>query len=74
MPRYFFNIYDHQRDIDAEGVELAGPEAATTAAVVFAGDLLSDTPALLADDRKLRIEVRDASGQVLATVIIALEC
>ena len=73
MPRYFFNIYDHVRECDEDGVELDGPAEARTEAVTFAGDFLSEHPELLDDNHKLKIEVRDEAGKVVVAVVIATE-
>lgn len=72
MPRYFFNIYDHTREQDDEGVELSGPAEARVQAVIFAGDFLSDNPTLL-EGADLAIEVRNEANAILLTVRMTSE-
>lgn len=73
MPRYFFNLDDHHREEDLEGTELAGPEAARIAAVVYAGECLRDNPAMLWDGSRFRVEVRDQARSLLLRVSVEAE-
>lgn len=70
MPRYFFNLDDHLREIDREGTMLSGPEEARVQAVMFAADYLSDNPRLVWDGRPFRVDVQDEAGTTLLNVVI----
>jgi hypothetical protein len=69
MARYFFNTRDGGIDRDDHGQELASPNEARTAAVRFAGEVLRDDPSLVWQGRDFRVEVTDAEGLVLFTLI-----
>ena len=73
MPLYFFNLYDHVRDIDNDGIDLAGPDSARIQGVIFAGDYLSDHPELVWDGKPMVVEVRDDAGQILINVTVRAE-
>lgn len=73
MPRYYFNVENRHPERDEEGVELAGPDAARGAAVVFAGEYLRDTPEAIDEGGRLVVEVRDQEGVVLLTVTTEAE-
>ena len=73
MPRYFFNLENRHSETDEEGVELAGPDAARGAAVVFAGECLRDMPGLVDEGGRLTVEVRDSTGLILLTVTAEAE-
>ena len=71
MDRYFFNVYNHVREIDEEGHEFASPTQARAAAVVFAGDYLSDNPHKLDIGETFVVEVRDGRGAVVVTIQVS---
>lgn len=68
MPRYYFSVEDHVRLEDDEGQELAGPAEARVAAIVFAGDYLSDDPGLVWDGNVFKVVVTDAARQMVVTI------
>ncbi len=73
MPRYFFDI-DAQKNIsDEDGTDLSDDEEARVQAVIFAGDYLSDHPAIARAGSGLRVAVRDGQGHVLLTTVITVE-
>ena len=69
MPRYFFHRTDGYVDHDNEGVELADLRAVRTEAVMFAGASLRDDPDQVWGGQDFRIEVTDAQGMLLFTVV-----
>ena len=73
MPRYFFNIEDHVREPDEEGIDLAGPGEARIEAVVFAGAYLRDNPALLEGGQPFVVDVRDDAGGSIVRVVVVAE-
>ena len=70
MPRYFFDTRDGSRDLDDEGMELAGDEAARTEAVRYLGSLLTDGPVDLARNSQFRVTVRSAAGEIVTTLVV----
>lgn len=70
MPRYFFDLNDHERSPDETGTELPGLDAARVAAVKFAGDYLSDHPEIVWDGREQRVQVRQGNSNIVFTVIV----
>ena len=70
MPRYFFDIDNHERYVDEEGTELAGADEARIQAVIFAGDYLRENPHLVWDGGHLRVAVRDQTGAILLSVAV----
>ncbi|MGU3389978.1 DUF6894 family protein [Sphingomonas sp. M1A8_2b] len=73
MPRYFFDIDDHKHVSDDDGTDLADDEEARVQAVIFAGDYLSDHPAIVRDGARFRVAVRDGQGHVLLTTVVTIE-
>ncbi|PZR42078.1 MAG: hypothetical protein DI537_62955 [Stutzerimonas stutzeri] len=69
MPRYHFYYCDSSRDLDTTGTELAGDQAAQHAAIAFAGEVLRFSPTTLWDRGHWRIEVTDAEGMLLFTIL-----
>jgi hypothetical protein len=57
MPRYFFDLRDHEVAPDAEGVELADDEAARSEAVAFLGRHLVDHPDFGWRGQEVRVHV-----------------
>ena len=47
MPRYFFDLADHENTSDLDGTELVNDDAARAQAVTFAGSYLRDHPELV---------------------------
>lgn len=75
MPRYFFDLADHQNDIDTSGTELQNADAARRQAVVFAGAYLRDHPELIWDGKEIRVIVRNSDDLTIFTVIVlAVDC
>ena len=70
MPRFFFHRMDGVKDIDADGTVLPDLETARMEAVRFAGETLHFAPHKLHEDESLKIEVSDATGLTLFTVLI----
>lgn len=70
MPRYFFDLADHEIIPDAEGTELPGDEAARAQAVAFAGAYLKDHPELAWDGRELRVHVFTEQRLPLFVVLV----
>ena len=69
MPRYHFHCADGHREPDLEGTELADDEAAQHTAIAFAGEVLKYDPKDLWQKGQWRVEVTDAQGALLFTVI-----
>ena len=69
MPRYHFHCADGHREPDLEGTELADDEAAQHTAIAFAGEVLKHDPKDLWQKGQWRVEVTDAQGALLFTVI-----
>jgi hypothetical protein len=72
MPRYFFNIVDHGRENDDEGMALPDAAAARIAGISYAGSVLHNEPHLLDGDKPLRVEVTDDAGQLIYKVVMSL--
>ena len=70
MPRYFFDLQDHEFVIDDEGTELQDDRVAKMQAVVSAGEYLRDHPELAWDGHEIRVHVFDAEHQPLFLVAI----
>lgn len=73
MPRYFFDIDNHKRVVDDDGTDLSDDEEARVQAVIFAGDYLSDHPAIARGGACFRVAVRDERDGVLLTVKVTVE-
>jgi hypothetical protein len=75
MPRYFFDLADHETAHDETGTELANADAARTEAVLFAGAYLRDHPGLVWDRKDIRVIVRNQDNQTIFTVIaLSVDC
>ena len=70
MPRYFFDIHNHERYVDEEGTELANANDARQQAVIFAGDYLREHPTLVCGGSRFRVTVRDERGTILLDVMV----
>lgn len=70
MPLYFFDIADHETQIDDEGMRLAGDAEARVEAVVYAGSLLRDDPSILWDGHDLHVDVYSETRDPILSVHI----
>jgi hypothetical protein len=73
MPRFFFNLEDHERLLDDEGTELPGTNEARIEAVKFAGEYLQDNPQLLADETQFRVVVEDENRTMILRIVMKAE-
>lgn len=73
MPRYFFDTDNHKHVNDDDGTNLADDEEARVQAVIFAGDYLSDHPAIARDGARFSVAVRNEQGDVLLTVTVTID-
>ncbi len=73
MPRYFFDIDNHKHVNDDDGTDLADDEEARVQAVIFAGDYLSDHPAIARHGARFRVTVRNDQGRILLTVAVVID-
>ena len=69
MPRYFFNLADGRRERDDQGLELPDDAAAKIAATAFAGEILKDSPRSIWNTGPVRVDVTNATGTLLWTVL-----
>ena len=70
MPRYFFDIADHEVVCDDDGTELPNDDAARGEAVIFAGAYLKDHPELAWDGREMRVHVFAEPRRPLFVVLV----
>ena len=71
MPRYYFNIYEQGRLIpDQEGTEFPTVKAAREEAEASARELLADALRAHKEVDGKRIEIVDADGAVVETVLV----
>ena len=70
MPRYFFDIDNHERYVDDEGTVLTNADEARMQAVIFAGDYLREHPDLVRNGSRFSVAVRDESGTILLNVVV----
>jgi hypothetical protein len=71
MPRYFFNTADGTRVPDDLGVDLQDVAAARSAAITYAGEILSSEPHLLDDDHHFTVEVTADAGLELFRITVS---
>lgn len=71
MARYFFHVADGRREIDDEGIELAGDAEARREAVRYGGNILADEPDMLLTDERLQIHVTDERGEARFAIVIS---
>ena len=71
MQRYFFNVRDGVSHPDAIGQEFAALADARAAAVRFAADVMRDEVETLLRGEDWRIELVDAEGGLLFSVVVA---
>jgi hypothetical protein len=75
MPRYFFDLADHENEPDDTGTELYDDNAARVAAIKFAGRYVEDTPDLIWDGKEIRVIARKEDRSVIFTVVVlAVDC
>ncbi|WP_326522737.1 DUF6894 family protein [Sphingomonas sp.] len=75
MPRYYFDLSDHEQSTDRTGVEFRDADMARKHAVVFAGEYLRDHPELIWDGKEIRVIVRNEDDLVVFTVItLSVDC
>lgn len=65
MPHYYFNVYNGADQLDEDGLELSGPEAARLEALQSAGSILKDEALSLALGEDWRMVVTDETGLIL---------
>ena len=70
MKIYHFNCVDGARIPDTEGISLPDDQTAQVEAVRFAGEVLQSEPHMLWEKGQWRVEVTDAHGLLLFTVIM----
>lgn len=69
MPRYFFHTADGALSPDKDGTELPDLDAARMEAVKLAGEVISKQPDLVTGTGEFRVEVADAAGKHLFTIV-----
>ena len=65
MPRYYFHVHDGKDILDQIGTELPNDEAAESAAIVSAGEMLKDLDGDFWKESSWRMEVLDESGALV---------
>ena len=70
MPRYHFNLLDHETVPDKCGTELPNNAIAQTEAVKFVGGYLQDHPELAWDGKEIRVEVRTTQKKLVFTILV----
>ena len=75
MPRYYFHVYHNGEpaSTDAEGVELAGDDAAFAEATGSCGQMIRDLDGALAVNTDWRMEVANAYGTTLYRLVFRAE-
>ncbi|MBW6527318.1 hypothetical protein KZ813_10745 [Sphingomonas sp. RHCKR7] len=71
MPRYYLNVRDGVSHPDTEGQEFAAIDDARAATVRFAADVMRDEAGPLLRGEDWRVELVDADGRLLFSVIVA---
>jgi len=71
MQRYFFNVRDGVSHPDAIGQEFGALADARAAAVRFAADVMRDEVETLLRGEDWRVELVDAEGGLLFSVVVA---
>lgn len=69
MPKFFFHTADGKRDRDRHGLDLPDMATARVEGIRYAGAVIADQPKLLWDGHDFRVEVTDADGSLLFTII-----
>ncbi len=70
MPRYYFTTYGHENYLDRDGTDLAGPEAAKSAAVIAASEVMKDPEGKFWNASAWRMIVTDEAGAVVCELSI----
>ena len=65
MPRYFFDLYDHQTIIDDHGIELSDIGAASAEAVRLLADIAKEFMPKGATEQEFAVHVRRESGAIV---------
>jgi hypothetical protein len=75
MPRYYFHVYHNGEpaSTDAEGVELAGDDAAWAEATGAYGQMISDLDGSMLVNSDWRMEVANACGTTLFRLLFRAE-
>jgi hypothetical protein len=73
VPRYFFNIYDGEPELDLEGTEFADIYLAQAEAIRMSGEVMRDLGARFWDGREWKLEVTDAEGRKLFVIHFSAE-
>ena len=73
MPRFFFNVRDHQDILDPEGVELSGRQEARAQAVVACGEMLRDLGDEFWGEAEWRMWVTDDAGKTVCALRVVSE-
>jgi hypothetical protein len=71
MQRFYFNVRDGVSHPDGIGQDFAAPEDARAAAIRFAADVMRDEVDALLRGEDWRVEMVDADGELLFSVIVA---
>jgi hypothetical protein len=72
MPRYFFNVYDHDHKPDPDGTRLPGPRAAQIEAIILAGYLLQDHADKVLGCEDWHLTVTDVTGAVVCRLDLSV--
>ena len=72
MPRYFFHSANEAQSPDNEGTDLPDFEAAQVEAIAYAGETLRYEPDKLRRSGEWHIDVTDAEGRPLFTLMTKL--
>lgn len=70
MPRYFFNTECDQYPPDQDGIVLARPDEARSAAVVLAGEMLKDIDGQVWGKAEWRLSVTDEQGATASVLTV----
>ncbi|MBE7217594.1 MAG: hypothetical protein INR64_03900 [Caulobacteraceae bacterium] len=70
MPRYFFDLMDHECVFDDVGTELADDRTARVEAIHFGARYLDDHPELIWDGHEIRVHVVKERRATLYVVMI----
>jgi len=73
MPRYFFNVYHDQTQLDFEGEELPDMQAAWKEATVTAGQMIQGIDGRLRPGAEWRLEVTDEFANPLYVIYVHAE-
>lgn len=75
MPRFFFDLSNHESLPDPTGTELPDANAARVEAILFSGAWLRDHPEMVWDGQEMRVIVRDENHRTIFTLItLSVDC